>query len=108
MKPEDFKQAVIMPDLDPEITLPSAGTYLAPLEKGLIPVELLNVPKLQIDLWRMYESNIPYIINEEYEFVVSVSQSLGDFQNVAELMLVDFYHSQSLRKIFIQDCFNAC
>lgn len=65
---EDFKQAIIMPDLDPEITLPSAGTYLAPLEKGLIPVELLNVPKLQIDLWRMYENNIPYIINEEYEY----------------------------------------
>lgn len=65
---EDFKQAVIMPDLEPEITLPSAGTYLAPLNNGLIPVELLNVRKLQVDLWRMYENNIPYIVNDEYEY----------------------------------------
>ena len=65
---EDFKQAVIMPDLTPDITLPSDGTYLAPLEKGLIPVELLNVSRLQVDLWRMYESNIPHIINEDYEY----------------------------------------
>ena len=65
---EDFKQAVIMPDLEPEITLPSAGTYLAPLNNGLIPVELLNVRKLQIDLWRMYENNIPHVLNDEYEY----------------------------------------
>ena len=65
---EDYKQSVIMPDLDPEITLPSAGTYLAPLDNGLIPVELRNVSKLQIDLWRMYESNIPYAMNDDYEY----------------------------------------
>ncbi len=65
---EDYKQAVIMPDLEPDITLPSAGTYLAPLDKGLIPIELLNVRKLQLDLWRMYENNIPHVLNEEYEY----------------------------------------
>ncbi len=65
---EDYKQAVIMPDLRADVTLPATGTYLAPLDKGLIPVELLNVKKLQLDLWRMYENNIPHVVNNEYEY----------------------------------------
>ena len=57
----DFKQAVIMPDLEAEVSLPSSGTYLTPLDNGLIPVELLNVKRLQIDLWKLYENNIPIV-----------------------------------------------
>ena len=64
---EDHKQAVIMPDLDPEITLPATGTYLTTLGNGLIPIELLNVKRLQLDLWRMYENNIPYMLHEDYD-----------------------------------------
>ncbi len=65
---DDFRQAVIMPDLDTDITLPAAGVYLAPLDKGLIPIELLNVRKLQLDLWRMYENNIPHVVHDEYDY----------------------------------------
>ncbi|MDY6399943.1 MAG: MG2 domain-containing protein [Synergistales bacterium] len=64
---EDYKQAVIMPDLDSQISLPASGSYLTALDKGLIPVELLNVKKLQIDLWRMYENNIPYVLHGDYD-----------------------------------------
>lgn len=65
---EDYRQAVIMPDLEADVTLPAAGTYLAPLDKGLIPIELLNVKKLRLDLWRMYENNIPHVLHDEYEY----------------------------------------
>ncbi|MBR1486479.1 MAG: hypothetical protein IJ597_04410, partial [Synergistaceae bacterium] len=64
---DDHKQAVIMPDLDSQVSLPASGTYLTALEGGLIPVELLNVKKLQLDLWRMYENNIPYVLHGEYD-----------------------------------------
>ena len=64
---EDYKQAVIMPDLDSQVSLPASGTYLTALDKGLIPVELLNVKKLQLDLWRMYENNIPYALHGDYD-----------------------------------------
>lgn len=63
---EDHKQAVIMPDLESDISLPAAGSYLAPLDGALIPIELQNVKRLQLDLWRMYENNIPYMLHEEY------------------------------------------
>ena len=64
---EDHKQAVIMPDLEPEITLPAAGMYLTALNDGLIPIELQNIKRLQLDLWRMYENNIPYMLHDDYE-----------------------------------------
>ena len=64
---EDHKQAVIMPDLEPEISLPASGMYLTALNDGLIPIELQNIKKLQLDLWRMYENNIPYMLHDDYE-----------------------------------------
>ena len=64
---DDYKQAVIMPDLDSQVSLPASGTYLTALDKGLIPIELLNVKKLQIDMWRMYENNIPYVLHDDYD-----------------------------------------
>lgn len=64
---EDYKQAVIMKDLSSRVSLPASGTYLTALDKGLIPIELLNVKKLQLDVWRMYENNIPYVINSDYD-----------------------------------------
>ena len=56
---EDFKQAVIMPDLESEVKLTASGIYLTPIDDGLIPIELLNAKKLQLDLWQLYENNIP-------------------------------------------------
>ncbi len=64
---EDYKQAVIMPDLESRVQLPSSGVYLTAMEKGLIPIELRNVKTLQLDLWRMYENNIPYVLHDEYD-----------------------------------------
>ena len=65
---EDHRQAIIMPDLASDIKIPADGTYLSPLDNGLVPIELLNVKKLQLDLWRMYDSNIPYVFNSEYGY----------------------------------------
>ncbi len=64
---EDYKQAVIMPDLESLVELPSSGVYLTAMDKGLIPIELRNVKTLQLDLWRMYENNIPYVLHDEYD-----------------------------------------
>ena len=64
---EDYTQAIIMPDLDSEVSLPASGTYLTALDNGLIPIELRNVKKLQLDLWRMYENNIPYVLKGDYD-----------------------------------------
>ena len=64
---EDFTQAVIMPDLEASVSLPSPGMYLTATGGGRIPLELVNVRKLQVDLWRLYENNIPYVIRGSYD-----------------------------------------
>jgi uncharacterized protein YfaS (alpha-2-macroglobulin family) len=65
---EDHTQAVIMPDLEPSIELPAPGMFLSPVAGGLVPVELVNISKLKIDLWRLYENNIPYLMRGEYTY----------------------------------------
>lgn len=64
---EEFKQAVIMPDLKSSISLPAPGVYLAAIGDGRVPLDLVNVKKLQVDLWRLYENNIPYVIRGDYD-----------------------------------------
>jgi uncharacterized protein YfaS (alpha-2-macroglobulin family) len=59
---EDVVQAVIMPDLAPSISFSTAGTFLSPIGGGRVPVDLVNVKKLNLNLWRLYENNIPYYI----------------------------------------------
>jgi uncharacterized protein YfaS (alpha-2-macroglobulin family) len=63
---EDVVQAVIMPDLSPSINFVSTGTFLSPTGGGRVPVELVNVRKLDLSLWRLYENNLPYMMRGDY------------------------------------------
>ncbi|MBC7216778.1 MAG: alpha-2-macroglobulin family protein, partial [Candidatus Caldatribacterium sp.] len=55
----DFTQAVIIPDLYPSISFPVAGLYVSSSLGARIPVTLVNVPKVRLTLWRLYDNNIP-------------------------------------------------
>jgi uncharacterized protein YfaS (alpha-2-macroglobulin family) len=63
---EDVVQAVIMPDLPPSINFAAPGTFLSPTGGGRVPVELVNVRKLDLNLWRLYENNLPYVTRGDY------------------------------------------
>ncbi|MDR1649076.1 MAG: Ig-like domain-containing protein, partial [Synergistaceae bacterium] len=65
---EDIAQAVIMPDLPPSVSFASTGTFLSPAGGGRVPVELVNVRKLDLSLWRLYESNLPYMMRGDYPY----------------------------------------
>ncbi|MDR1874406.1 MAG: hypothetical protein LBQ90_05245 [Synergistaceae bacterium] len=65
---EDHTQAVIMPDLEPSINLAAPGTFLSPLDGGRVPIELVNLKKLQVGIWRLYENNIPYTMRNTYSY----------------------------------------
>ncbi|MDR2137541.1 MAG: hypothetical protein LBO68_04555, partial [Synergistaceae bacterium] len=62
---EDQSRSVIMPDLHPSIQFPAPGMFLSPAGGGRVPVELVNVQKLKLNLWRLYENNIPYVMRGE-------------------------------------------
>lgn len=56
---EDFVQAVIIPDLWPSISFPVSGTYVSSAFGARIPIELVNVSKVRLTLWRLHDNNIP-------------------------------------------------
>lgn len=85
---EDVKQSVIMPDLDSQVTLPASGTFLTAFNDGLIPIELRNVKKLQLDLWRMYENNIPHTVGGRYsEFNKDIAKRVFTSETKLDLPL---------------------
>ncbi|MEN3203736.1 MAG: Ig-like domain-containing protein, partial [Atribacterota bacterium] len=51
----DFTQAVIIPDLYPSISFPVTGLYMTSALGVRIPIDLVNVPKVRLSLWRLYD-----------------------------------------------------
>ncbi|MCL2768273.1 MAG: MG2 domain-containing protein, partial [Synergistaceae bacterium] len=73
---EDFQKAFIIPDKQPSVTFPSSGMFLSPAAGTRIPVETINISELDITLWRIYESNLPYVLRKElhrYNFPFDLS-----------------------------------
>ena len=56
---KDYRKAVIFPDLEPAISFPSAGTFLSPAGDLRVPLETVNIEEVALNLWRVYENNIP-------------------------------------------------
>lgn len=55
----DFTQAVLIPDLSPSLSFPVTGIYVTSSLGARIPITLVNVPKVRLSLWRLYDNNIP-------------------------------------------------
>lgn len=56
---EDFKKAVVFPDHYPSISFPSGGVFLSPAGDLRVPIESVNIEEISLNLWRVYENNIP-------------------------------------------------
>lgn len=72
----DFVKAFIFPDIYPSISFPSPGIYLSPNVSTTIPIETINVNEVDISLWKLYESNIPYVMRNDgywYNFPLDLS-----------------------------------
>ncbi|MCL1874942.1 MAG: MG2 domain-containing protein [Synergistaceae bacterium] len=66
---EDFRKAFIIPDKPHSVNFPASGMFLSPAVGTTIPIESTNINDLDITLWRLYESNIPYVLrNDSYRY----------------------------------------
>ncbi|MEN3185303.1 MAG: MG2 domain-containing protein [Atribacterota bacterium] len=63
---KDFVKAFIIPDVYPSIAFPTRGIYLSPTRGARIPVETVNVNRVKLSLWRIYENNLPLAFAEVY------------------------------------------
>ena len=55
----DYTKAVIFPDMYPVLLFPAAGTFLSPAGDLRVPIETVNIEEVSLNLWRVYENNIP-------------------------------------------------
>lgn len=62
----DFKKAVVFPDHYPSIAFPSGGVFLSPAGDLRIPIESVNIEEISLNLWRVYENNIPLSMASNY------------------------------------------
>lgn len=55
----EWSQAFIFPEKKPEIRFAAPGRILSPAGSLRIPIETVNLDKIQILVWKLYENNIP-------------------------------------------------
>lgn len=63
---QDFTQSFIFPDMDAGLRFPTAGSVLSPAGDLLIPIETVNAETVTLNLWRVYENNIPVSMLSSY------------------------------------------
>lgn len=56
---KEYSKAVIFPDLNPVLLFPAAGNFLSPAGDLKVPIETVNIEEVSLNLWRVYENNIP-------------------------------------------------
>ncbi|MDR1621007.1 MAG: hypothetical protein LBS00_01390, partial [Synergistaceae bacterium] len=101
---QNHVQALIIPDLPPSIDFPASGMFLSPLGGGRVPVELVNIGKLELGLWRLYENNILYFMRGDYTYF---QRDLARRVANKEIQLSLPFNEKVRRSIVIEDLLSA-
>ncbi|MDR3353542.1 MAG: hypothetical protein LBO21_00730 [Synergistaceae bacterium] len=60
---EDWVKSFIFPDIYPQVILSSGGRFISPVnESALIPISMVNVEKLDVQIRRVYNNNVPFVL----------------------------------------------
>jgi len=62
---EDFTKAFLIPDLYPSLLFPTSGIYLSSTHGTRLPMEMVNVERVKLTVWRVYENNLPLAFLED-------------------------------------------
>jgi len=60
---ESFTTNVVIPDYNPSVKFKAAGMYMSLEGNQIIPVEVINIDKLEIKVHRVYANNVVYLLN---------------------------------------------
>ncbi|MDR1019782.1 MAG: hypothetical protein LBL73_03405 [Synergistaceae bacterium] len=87
---EDWTRSFIFPDAEPSVFFQHSGRFLSPAtESFVLPVSTVNMEKLEIDVKRVYDNNVsfvmlggwPYYIDSLAEDVSSASYTVDSTPN---------------------------
>ena len=63
---EDWEQAFIFPDRSTTVRFASKGRILSPQGNLMIPIETVNTESISINVWRLFENNIPLAMRSRW------------------------------------------
>lgn len=72
---EAFVKEIVTPDYSPMIKFKVPGMYMSLKGNQTIPVEVVNVDKLKVSIYKVYENNIVYLLN--YKTSYSIPHDIG-------------------------------
>lgn len=64
----NWTRAFIFPDKQPQVVLDTKGRVITPNGSLRIPVESVNIDKIGVQVWKLYENNIPIAMRNEWEY----------------------------------------
>lgn len=76
---QEWQRAFIFPNKEPQVKLDAAGRVITPAGLLRLAVEAVNLDKINVQVWKLYENNIVYAMREEwYSFPTDLSVMLSD------------------------------
>lgn len=106
----DFVQQVNFGEMDPYIAFANnKGLYLSSKSGKNIAVNIVNVPKVNVTIWRVYENNIIHFLNnnryndewygEEDDYGSSSTVNVYGIEKFGDVILNRTYDSKDLAKV---------
>lgn len=57
----DRKLSFVIPDRDRSLSFPVTGTFLSPMEDPRIPLDTVNLDRVELSAWKLYSNNVPVV-----------------------------------------------
>jgi hypothetical protein len=79
-----FKQEVTAPDYDQDVEFKVPGIYMPLKGNKTIPVEVMNLEKIEVKVHKVYENNIVYLLNNMSSYRIPSDLGLDVFEEEIE------------------------
>lgn len=64
---KDWTRTFVFPDKRPQVSLEVSGRVITPSGSLRLPIESVNLDKIKVEVWKLYENNIPVVMKNEWE-----------------------------------------
>jgi uncharacterized protein YfaS (alpha-2-macroglobulin family) len=68
---EDWSRSFIFPDAEPQLSFQNSGHFISPAAESLtLPISTINIEKLKVDVRRVYDNNVSYVMLNGWPYYI--------------------------------------